>query len=579
MEALDEDIGIGLRESASFAGHNAQHADSARRRDAILAGLIVRAASLGSREVVLSTADIKALEPQRTDPLPSAIAVLCTLLRDNAAGDVQDFRLLYHSTSGPSGANLLGRFAHLDERLAASLVQHTQEEENLEPSVIFAEVVHLPNGRVGNIAARPILRKYEIPFHGRSGVHPSFQILPDDLTVRIRNGRLELRSKRLNSAIKPRLSCAHNFNAVDQIPLYRFLGLMQLHGYAHSLSWSWGMHAATASFLPRVVVGRIVLARARWLLSAAELGEAMKDLSRSRRAQLLLDCVGRLGIPRFVSLAEADHELSLDMTNVLSQEMLLAAVRRSGSATLYEDCSEIGAHIVTSPGELYANELVVPFVVEHAGPKGGTDITQDREPSRIPSNLNRSCHVGSEWVYAKLYCGSAHAERVISGVIKAAAEYADCTSTPWFFIRYADPDHHIRLRIAASSRTRSAVIDEVISAAAPALESGLLARLTFDTYEREVERYGGSIALPLCEKLFWSDSRACLTLHALGSTRGERAIPTAMLSAHQILDDLRIQIPERVAILDHHSRAVPERKAYASWYRSNQPMIITWATV
>ena len=70
---------------------------------------------------------------------------------------------------GPSGARLFGRFCHGDDALRAHVEAHLRAEEALRPEAIFAEVVHLPQGRLGNVLCRPALRAHEIPYLGRSG--------------------------------------------------------------------------------------------------------------------------------------------------------------------------------------------------------------------------------------------------------------------------------------------------------------------------------------------------------------------------------------------------------------------------
>ena len=41
---------------------------------------------------------------------------------------------------------------------------------------------------------------------------------------------------------------------------------------------------------------------------------------------------------------------------------------------------------------------------------------------------------------------------------------------------------------------------------------GLVRRLVFDTYEREVERYGGEAGMDAAERYFWIDSEAIVQL-------------------------------------------------------------------
>ena len=68
------------------------------------------------------------------------------------------FSILIHSVTGPSGANLLGRFCHADPELHRRVEEHLRAEEAHRPDAIFAEVVHLPEGRIGNVLCRPVLR-------------------------------------------------------------------------------------------------------------------------------------------------------------------------------------------------------------------------------------------------------------------------------------------------------------------------------------------------------------------------------------------------------------------------------------
>jgi thiopeptide-type bacteriocin biosynthesis protein len=83
----------------------------------------------------------------------------------------------------------------------------------------------------------------------------------------------------------------------------------------------------------------------------------------------------------------------------------------------------------------------------------------------------------------------------------------------WFFVRYADPDWHLRLRLHGKpERLHTEVLPGLEAAAAPLLETGQLWRMQLDTYEREVERYGGDRGVELAEQLFAADSDAVLSI-------------------------------------------------------------------
>ena len=136
-----------------------------------------------SQEVIeLTDEDVKGVEAV-WDDLPPTFSVMCQILQDNELG-----RLFYiKSAGGPGAANLLGRFCHLDEQILNHTLAITEKESETNPDVIFAEIVHLPESRIGNILLRPVLRPYEIPYLAKSGVAGEFEFRPDDLYVSIKS--------------------------------------------------------------------------------------------------------------------------------------------------------------------------------------------------------------------------------------------------------------------------------------------------------------------------------------------------------------------------------------------------------
>lgn len=99
--------------------------------------------------------------------------------------------------------------------------------QTVRPDVVYAEVVHLPQGRFGNFIVRPCLRRYEIPFLGRSGAPCEYQLPVTDLHLTIHDGQLILVSKRLGCRVLPRLATAHNPDVGAGLPIYRFLFALQ----------------------------------------------------------------------------------------------------------------------------------------------------------------------------------------------------------------------------------------------------------------------------------------------------------------------------------------------------------------
>jgi thiopeptide-type bacteriocin biosynthesis protein len=88
----------------------------------------------------------------------------------------------------------------------------------------------------------------------------------------------------------------------------------------------------------------------------------------------------------------------------------------------------------------------------------------------------------------------------------------------WLFIRYADPEPHLRLRFRGAALVDTALAGDV--------RAGRLWRLMHDTYERRLERYGGDAAMPLVERILRRCSIARATRAAI-SSRASPRLPRA----------------------------------------------------
>lgn len=541
VEALDEESGIGFLPSSS-PGSDAsplvrglvwpQPRDDAGNlgpRFAHLMRRLIDCVARGDDELVLDDSDMDALAARDQSETPDAFAALVTIAARSAeAVDAGDFRLLLHGASGPSGARLMGRFCHADAAVDEAVREHLRAEEALRPEIAFAEIVHLPEGRSGNILARPVLRDYEIPFLGRSGAPADAQIPVTDLMVSVEGQKVVLRSRRLGREVAPRLASAQNYT-VRSLGIYRFLCTVQAQGVSEGVVWNWGSFNA-ASFLPRVVYGRTVLHRARWAIRAEEIPELlaatgddvfgrMQDVRAARR------------LPRYVSLADEDNQLLVDLDNVLSVEMLVELVRRRPHFRLMEMWPDPGEMLVTSERGQYVNEVLVPFVRKESG----IPVAARTRPPAV----RRSFAPGSEWLYLRVYAGTAIADTLLRdaiGPLVASARSAGAVDR-WFFIRYSDPDPQLRVRLHGDpDRLTAEVLPAFRRALEPELE-GRVWRLEVGTYVREIERYGGPDAIEAAEGVFEADSDAALAIVAGGGTLDDRW-RAALAGLHRLLVDL-----------------------------------------
>jgi thiopeptide-type bacteriocin biosynthesis protein len=559
-QVLDEESGIGYavtgQQQAGDGGPllaglplaPRQHQQAAwTPRDAFLQRKLAVALAAGRPEIAVSQVETGPLRDPDQLPLPDAFEVVATIAAesDEALGR-GDYQLFVGSVGGPSGARLLGRFCHADDELHDRVRAHLRTEEQARPGCVFAEVVHLPQGRTGNILSRPVLRDYEIPYLGRSGAPADRQLPLSDLLVSVQNERVLLRSRRLGCEVVPRLTSAHNY-AAGGLGVYRFLCALQQQHVLPGVMWDWGP-VRTAPFLPRVVSGRAVLSRMTWNLDPEELA-AFAQPAGPGQFRAVQQLRARRCLPRYVALADADNELLADLDNVLSVEALAHQVRRRPAASLVELWPAPDRLCVTGPQGSFTHQVVVPFERPGADAAAPRPAELTGPASRPAGSAVRQYPPGSPWLYLKLFAGPATADRILLRVAPAILRWrAAGVIDSWHFVRYGDPDWHLRLRLhGAPGVLLTEVLPRLEQLTSPLLATGELWRTQLDTYEPEVERYGGDLAIAAAERVFHADSEAALAIigRLPGDAGADLRWQLALRGIDRLLDDLGLGLADK----------------------------------
>jgi len=535
LAALDEESGIGFGKSSRAAAEASPLLEGLpfnppvdrmqvawSLRDVALLRLLNKALIQGRTEVSLTEEDVTRLADPEQRPLPAAFHTLVALAAGSPEALEQgDWRMVVDHAVGPSGARLLGRFCHADDRIHQGVRDHLAAEEALNPDAVFAEIVHLPGGRVGNVLARPVLRSHEIVFLGSSGAPRERQIRVDDLMVTVAGDRVRLRSKSLGREVIPRLSTAHNPHR-GGLGVYRLLAALQGQGLANGVMWSWGQ-LESSPFLPRVSFGRVVLSRARWQVEQAEVKPVVKA-SGANRYRLARQWQQERRMPRLVFLVDGDNELLLDFDNPLSLDAVVELVKNRNEFTLMEIFPSPDELCVRGPEGRFFHEILLSFARRPAEPSQPVDRAPRALPV-TPAPIRRTFPPGSEWLYAKVYTGTATLDQVLRDEIAPLAREAVAAgeARSWFFIRYGDPEWHLRLRFRGEpDLLRGALLPRLEESFQRLLQAGAAWKLQIDTYEREVERYGGDEGIELSEELFFHDSVAVAAmLDSLASGGGD----------------------------------------------------------
>lgn len=521
--ALDEDIGVGygnsIRELASSQDLISEllSSDSIKpvstfRGDALheLRSKLYSSWSLqADQPVIITDQDLARLSPKTTTLPDSCYAFGYFLSSSSTDLDLGQYRFYLKAISGPSAFTLMGRFCASDDELHKLVSVQLRRQQEKQPNRILAEVVHLSQPRSGNVVQRPHLRPYEIPLLVTSSLPIEQQISLDDLFITVPGGnQVVLRSKRLAKEVVPQLTTAHNYQ--HGLPIYRFLSDLQHQPISFSVQWTWGA-LAHCRRLPRVQYKDIILQEATWVFTSADLMSEASDEDNVFRLRQ------QNQLPRLIALQQGDQELFLDLDSSVCRQLFVSTLRRLERLQVIEWLrTPSNCPVAGTDGKL-THEIVVPFV------KQATLF--DHQPlvlaskSVISPSRRRSFPPGSEWLYLKVYCGTTTATLVIEQVASLAKHLLDQGQVNhWFFIRYNDPDPHLRFRFKLTEVEQyEPVLIKCQEALTAYITSGEIHRLLTDTYRRELERYG-DLNIEPTERIFWRDSELVSDLFKLNLT-------------------------------------------------------------
>ncbi|MFK0145728.1 lantibiotic dehydratase [Streptomyces griseus] len=512
-ELLDPVDGLG--HPPPFAPRTGGGADDGRRERVLLA-LAEEAVLSGRHEIDLSDRDIAALEDDAGVPPPSAEAVFHLLAPSPDALERGDFTLVMAPLTGswPAGA-LWGRFAPLLPGAAQGLgdlaaTALTGGSDGAPDIPLPVQLVFRPgDARCGNVIRTPRWTGHTLAA-GTFGERSAPGALGlEDLAVIAARDRLRLVSP-VHGGREVAAGTFHMLNTGTHAPAHvRLLQLLTADGVRPLYGWDWGA-ARDWPYLPGVRHGQTVLTRARWLVRDPDVLDSTADTPRWLPA--LRAWQRRWRVPDRVEAGTFDQRLPLDLTRPADLALLRQELRHRPDTEIHAsiDPDGSGSGWLTGPtGGRHTAEICVPLL-RRTAPAGASGPTR---PRATASNGRPPRHLpGGDWVFAKLYCPGWAQNTVLVHHLPTLLDGLADDVDRWFFVRYADPDPHLRLRLHGGSRTLTArVLPALHDLAEELRRRGLAGRLVLDTYEPETARYGGTAdAMAAAERVFHADSAAAL---------------------------------------------------------------------
>ncbi len=368
--ALDIEIGIGYRQNEGTGDVNplvddlilpADNTDGQTGEvpwnafNRLVQKKLIEAFKKNSYTIVFKDDDFKDFN-QGWEDLPDTMSSMIEILMVDGKEKIR-----FSGLGGSSAANLLARFCHGNDALKEYTQSIVDTETDMHQEKILAEIVHLPESRVGNILMRPLFRKYEIPYLAKSVIDKTNQLSLDDLTISVKNNRkIILRSKKNNKEVLPRLTNAHNYSA-NSLPIYHFLADMQTQGLRSGVSFNLGPFANDYEFIPRIEYENLILHEATWNIKKKDIEvllNAMNDDIALKSA--LTPFLSIRKIPSHVLLVDGDNRLLINFKNLTSTRMLLDFVKKREHFTITEFLFDKSS-VVTGKDGYYTNQIILSF--------------------------------------------------------------------------------------------------------------------------------------------------------------------------------------------------------------------------
>jgi thiopeptide-type bacteriocin biosynthesis protein len=476
------------------------------RRDRLLLELATAAVRDGRREIELTAPLLDELYPGVRE---RALSHSCEIGFRVTAGGVADiargeYRIVATKIASSNGvAKSARRFArHLDAPFVDRVIA-AERRTSAEGDDLVAELDYVPlDEQYAHLLRRTTGHRYVIADAATPTAPCTTKISPADILIGIEAGRFVAYARSLGKRVRIEDSFLLDADYFAP-PHMRLLSRLAHQDRATPTAWSWGAAAELLPFWPRVKVGRIVLAPATWSIPKCDLSGTLDAL-----AATIAGWRTRWHLPRWVLLTERDMQLPLDLDAPIALELLHDQVRRYGGEIVQFEELLPAFDELWLDGEdgAYAHEFVATLVATPAAPLPPARTVVDLDLDGL------SASASSPWAYVKLYVAASEIDALIATglarIVQPILERGAADS--WFFLRYRDPQPHVRLRLRSTSGCGWHLVMSLVAAIQPLMSAGLVRRFSFDTYLPEIERYGGVGGLAAAEALFHADSEAVI---------------------------------------------------------------------
>lgn len=492
LEALDIDFGIGFPTSESIGNNvneffNFQPSSNktVRQNETNVAEWLLDRLEVDHKteSIEITKHDLEGF-PTRLENLSNTFFVVGQF--------VEDGKILLQNVGGVNGNTLLSRFSYLEDSIEKFCQDISAFEKNISQNIIIADIIWIENNKVGNISRRISNLDYEIPLLNTSSKKGKYKLDLNDLQVSLQHNEVILTSKKHKKRVIPILTNAHDFQH-SLNPIYKFLVALQYQN-KKSFEIRFDFKSLKKRYFPEIFYKNIILYPAHWIIQKSD----AKQIKTSKLPiEELKEFLSKWNVPKFVLIVQGDNELLIDTHNASFLEILWNEIKQDQILILKEWLTGTGSN-----GMNFTSQFILPIKKSNPVPVRNIKFYSNTKLSQ------RTFFPGSDWIYFKIYCSTNFSNTILKEIYKKYILDLKRNNfiEKWFFIRYAEPHHHLRLRVKkVKNNSHHDFYGHLKEKLKSFQKNGVIWKIKTDTYQRELERYGIN-DINYAEDIFYFDS-------------------------------------------------------------------------
>lgn len=420
----------------------------------------------------------------KSNKLPATFIVVLENLICKATGE----SIVYMRNLGYSSAlSMISRFSEISQDTCDDIINY---EKEVHKNKIIADINCVGTFRSINVAPIKQCYDYCLPIN-TAYTEISNPILLSDIYVHLHNNSFSLVSKKHHKQVLPKKVSAINPKLLDS-NIYNFLCDYEVYNQEiYAINFNLNSYYLPLPYVPRIYLEKGIL------LYPAQILLVYKNYSVPEFFDYLQAKIKEYSFSQKIMIINSQRDAIIDIENPDDIALLYEKIKISKHFYISEFLYDYFDPEITRDDENFAHELVVSVKNTHY-------TRQNIDYSKMDISLveSQNTAVVSDWLYLELYCNIYANPEVFNAVYNKII--LENKTDQFFFVNYANPERHLRLRFKTKSIENK---QHIISVVQELKSRSIISKYHILSYEQEIHRYGGIEMMHLSETIFDLDSR------------------------------------------------------------------------